>query len=57
MTLDMVIVMLEDPRKKQLAGLVCSINQISNELALSTLKKGFLVKNMKHKTSHKVVVH
>jgi L-fucose isomerase-like protein len=52
----MVVVMLEDPWKKQLAGLVCSINRISNELALTSIEKDFFVKNMKDKTSHDVVV-
>jgi hypothetical protein len=39
--LDMVVVMLEDSQKEQLMGLVCSINRISNEFAL-TLKKNLL---------------
>lgn len=52
--LDMVIVMLEDPWKKQLAG--CSINIIINELTLMSLEKGFLAKNMKEKTLHDVIV-
>jgi hypothetical protein len=54
--LDMVIVMLKDPWKKQLAGLVCSINRINHELAPTSIEKGFLVKNMKDKTLHNVVI-
>jgi hypothetical protein len=54
--LDMVIVMLEDPRKKQLASLVWSINKISNELTLTSIEKGFFVKNMKDNISHNVII-
>jgi hypothetical protein len=54
--LNMVIVMLEEPWKKQLAGLVYSINRINNELAPTLVKKGFFVKYMKDKTSHNVVI-
>ncbi len=39
--LDMIVLMLEDPRKKQLAGLVYSINRINDELAPTSIKKGF----------------
>ncbi len=52
--LDMVVVMLEDPWKKQLAS--CSINIIINELTPMSLEKGFFVKNMKDKTLHDVIV-
>jgi hypothetical protein len=54
--LNMVTIMLEDPRKKQLAGLVCSINKINDELAPMLIEKGFLVKNMKDKTSHNAII-
>jgi hypothetical protein len=54
--LDMVIIMLKDPWKKQLAGLVYSINRINDELAPTSVEKGFFVKNMKDKTLHKVVI-
>jgi hypothetical protein len=54
--LNMVTIMLEDPRKKQLAGLVYSINKISDELALTSIEKGFLVKNMKDKTLHDAII-
>jgi hypothetical protein len=39
--LDMIVLMLEDPRKKQLASLVYSINRINDELAPTLVKKGF----------------
>jgi hypothetical protein len=54
--LDIVIVMLEDPRKKQLTGLVCSIYKISDESTLTLVEKGFFVKNMKDNTSHDIIV-
>ncbi len=54
--LNMVVIMLEDPRKKQLVGLVYSINQISNEFTPTSIEKGFVVKNMKDKTSHNIIV-
>ncbi len=50
----MVVIMLEDPWKKQLAS--CSINIIINELTPMSLEKGFFVKNMKDKTLHDVIV-
>jgi hypothetical protein len=52
----MVIVMPEDPWKKQLVGFVYSINKISNEFIPTLVKKGLVVKNMKDKTSHDIVV-
>ncbi len=39
--LDMIVLMLEDPRNKQLASLVYSINRINDELAPTLVKKGF----------------
>jgi len=54
--LDMVVVMLKDPQKKQLVGLICSINRINDELAPTLVEKGFFVKNMKDKTSHDVII-
>lgn len=39
--LDMIVLMLEDPRKKQLASLVYSINRIDDELAPTLVKRGF----------------
>jgi hypothetical protein len=41
----MVVIMLKDPQKKQLVGLVYSINRISDELALMLVEEGFIVKN------------
>jgi hypothetical protein len=55
--LDMVIFMLEDPWKKQLASFVCSTNQISDELAPMLINKGFIVSTMKDKTLHDLVVY
>jgi hypothetical protein len=54
--LNMVIVMLEDPQKKHLVGLIYSINKITDELAPTLVKKGFFVKIMKDKTSHDIIV-
>jgi hypothetical protein len=54
--LNMVVIMLEDPWKKQLASLVYSINRISDELALTSIEKGFFVKNMKDETLHNIVI-
>jgi hypothetical protein len=48
--------MPEDPWKKQLVGFVYSINKISNEFIPTLVKKGLVVKNMKDKTSHDIVV-
>lgn len=48
--LDMVVFLLEDPQKKQLASLICSINQISDELAPMSVEKGFVVNTMEEKT-------
>ncbi len=48
--LDMVVVMLEDPRKKQLASLVCSINKLVIACP-AIVKKCFFMKNMKDKKS------
>ncbi len=54
--LDMVDIMLKDPQKKQLVGLVCSMNRISEELTLMSINKGFFVKKMKEKTLHNIVI-
>jgi hypothetical protein len=42
--LDMVVVMLEDPWKKQLVSLMCSINKINYGLALMIVEKRFFFK-------------
>jgi hypothetical protein len=52
----MVVIMLEDPWKKQLVGLICSINKMSDEFALMSIEKGFFMKNMKEKILHDVIV-
>lgn len=54
--LDMVVIMLEDPWKKQFVGLICSINKMSDEFALMLVGKGFVMKNMKDKTLHNVII-
>jgi hypothetical protein len=54
--LDMVIVMLENPWKKQLVGFICSINKINDEFTSMSIKKGFFVKNMEDKILHNIVV-
>ncbi len=54
--LDMVVLMLEDLRKKQLAGLICSINQISNELAPMLIEEGFVINTMEEKTAHDIII-
>jgi hypothetical protein len=47
-----IVIMLKDPWKMQLVGLIYSINWINNELVPTLVEKGFLVKNMKEKTLH-----
>jgi hypothetical protein len=42
--LAIVILMLKDPKKKQVVGLVCPIDRINNELSLINVEKGFKFK-------------
>jgi hypothetical protein len=49
--------MSTDHREKQLAGFICSINQISDELALMLVKKGFVVSTMEEKITHDIIIH
>lgn len=55
--LDMVILILEDPQKKQLASFVSSIKKINDELVPMSVKKGFIVNTMEENTSHDIIVH
>jgi hypothetical protein len=55
--LAMVIIMLEDPRKKHVVGLVYSIDKINNELSQTSVDKGFKFKDMKAKTAQDVCDH
>jgi hypothetical protein len=54
--LDMVVFMLKDPRKKQLANFIYSINQINNELTPTSIKKGFVVSTMEENTLHNIII-
>jgi hypothetical protein len=55
--LDIMVLMLEDLRKKQLVGLVYSINQISDELTPTSIEKCFIISTMEEKTAHDIIVH
>jgi hypothetical protein len=41
-----VILFLEDPCKKQLIGLVCSVKKLDDALAPTGVKRGFKVKDI-----------
>jgi hypothetical protein len=44
-----VVLTLEDPCKKKEVGFICPIYKINDELTLTTLTKGFMVKDMREK--------
>ncbi len=44
--LDNVILFLEDPLKKQLVGLVCSIKKLDDVLVPTNVEKGFEMKDI-----------
>ncbi len=48
--LTMVVFMLENTCKKQVVGLICLIEKISNELSQTSANKCFKFKDMKAKT-------
>ncbi len=53
----MVVLMLEDLHKNQVAGLICSIERISDELTQTNVDKSFKFKDMKVKTMQDVCDH
>jgi hypothetical protein len=48
--LEDVILFFEDPCKKQLVGLLCSIKELDNALTSTNAKKGFEVRSTKLRT-------
>lgn len=53
----MVVLMLKDSQKKQVVGLICSIDKISDELSQTNVDKSFKFKDMKAKTPSDVRDH
>ncbi len=45
----MVVLMLKDPRKKQVINLIYSVDKISNEVTFTNVEKRFKFKDMKAK--------
>ncbi len=52
--LAMVVFMVKVLKNKYVVGLVCSIDRISDELSLTSVKKGFKFKELKEKTMQDV---